>query len=63
MKVTVKRWGTKLAIRLPDEVVRDAKLTDEQQVRMSVVDGRVIIDTKPEATILEFGSFAVKKQK
>jgi antitoxin component of MazEF toxin-antitoxin module len=56
MKVVIKRWGTGLAVRLPDEIARAAKLREGDAVNVEVVDGRVVIEAKPEAKVLEFAS-------
>ena len=39
----IKRWGNNLGVRLPVAVAREARLHVDQQVRVSVEDGKVII--------------------
>lgn len=39
----IKRWGNSLGVRLPAVIVRAARLTAHQRVRITVEDGRVII--------------------
>ena len=44
MPVTVKKWGNSPAVRLPLAVMRAANLSLEQEVNVSVVAGKVIIE-------------------
>jgi len=39
----IKAWGNNLGVRLPAAIAREANLTVNQKVRLSVVDGRVVI--------------------
>jgi antitoxin MazE len=39
----LRTWGNSLAVRLPAAIAREANLHVEQTVRISVVDGKVII--------------------
>lgn len=39
----IKPWGNNLGVRIPAAVAKAAKLSANQQVRLSVEDGRVII--------------------
>lgn len=39
----IKQWGNNLGVRLPMAVAREAHLHVDQRVRVSVVDGQVII--------------------
>jgi antitoxin MazE len=47
----IKTWGNSLGVRLPAAVARAARLHADQQVRLTVEDGRVVITPhgdKPE---------------
>ena len=39
----IKLWGNSLGLRLPASVAREAGLTVDQKVRITVEEGRVII--------------------
>lgn len=39
----LKTWGNSLGVRLPAAIAREANLHVDQRVRLSVVDGQVII--------------------
>jgi antitoxin MazE len=39
----LKTWGNSLGVRLPAAIARAAKLHKDQRVKLSVVDGQVII--------------------
>lgn len=52
--LSIKHWGNNLGVRLPQAVARAAHLHADQQVRVSVEDGRVVIEPLPtEALSLE----------
>jgi len=40
----IKAWGNNLGVRLPASIAREAHLSVDQRVRLSVVDGRVTIE-------------------
>ncbi|MEO0002775.1 MAG: hypothetical protein RLZZ22_467 [Pseudomonadota bacterium] len=40
----LKHWGNNLGVRLPQAVAREAHLHADQQVRVSVEVGRVVIE-------------------
>ncbi len=42
-QVTVGRWGRSLAIRLPDEVVRAAGITNGECVEVEARNGEIVI--------------------
>lgn len=42
--LSVKHWGNNLGVRLPQAVARAAHLHADQQVRVSVEAGRVVIE-------------------
>ena len=47
----IKTWGNSLGVRLPAALARAARLHADQQVRLTVEDGRVVITPhgdKPE---------------
>ncbi|MCX7088040.1 MAG: AbrB/MazE/SpoVT family DNA-binding domain-containing protein [Methylococcales bacterium] len=39
----IKQWGNNLGVRLPLAVAREARLKVHQSVRLTVVDGQIII--------------------
>ncbi|NOS89765.1 MAG: AbrB/MazE/SpoVT family DNA-binding domain-containing protein [Methylococcaceae bacterium] len=39
----IKQWGNNLGVRLPLAIVREAHLKAHQTVRLTVVDGQIII--------------------
>jgi len=46
----IKQWGNNLGVRLPSAIVREAHLKAHQSVRLTVIDGQIIItpvDNKP----------------
>lgn len=45
--LSIKHWGNNLGVRLPQAVAREAQLHADQQVRMVVEGGRVIIEPLP----------------
>jgi antitoxin MazE len=52
--LSIKHWGNNLGVRLPQAVARAAHLHADQQVRISVESGRVVIEPLPmEALSLE----------
>lgn len=46
----IKYWGDSLGLRLPAKIARAVHLTAEQQVRMYVKDGCVVIEPVHSAT-------------
>lgn len=52
--LAIKHWGNSLGVRLPAAVAREAHLDADQQVRITVEDGRVVITPlAPETSSLE----------
>jgi len=45
--LSIKHWGNNLGVRLPQAVAREAHLHADQQVRVSVEEGRVVIEPLP----------------
>jgi antitoxin MazE len=45
--LSIKHWGNNLGVRLPQAVAREARLHADQQVRMVVEGGRVVIEPLP----------------
>jgi antitoxin MazE len=41
--LNIKYWGNSLGVRLPAAVAREAHLHEDQQVRVTVEEGKVII--------------------
>lgn len=46
--LVIKHWGNSLGVRLPAAVAREAHLNADQQVRITVEEGRVVITPLPE---------------
>ncbi len=42
--LNIKRWGTSLGVCLPASIAKAANLHVDQKVRVSVEDGRVVIE-------------------
>lgn len=49
--LSVKHWGNNLGVRLPQAVAREANLHADQQVRITVEAGRVVIEPLPVAAL------------
>lgn len=45
--LSLKNWGNNLGVRLPQAVARAAQLHADQQVKISVESGRVVIEPLP----------------
>jgi antitoxin MazE len=45
--LSIKHWGNNLGVRLPQAVAKAAHLHANQQVRMTVQEGRVVIEPLP----------------
>ncbi len=45
--LSIKHWGNNLGVRLPQAVAKAAQLQVDQQVRISVDKGRVILEPLP----------------
>lgn len=50
--LSIKHWGNNLGVRLPQSVAREAHLHADQQVRVTVEAGRVLIEPLPAAAPL-----------
>ena len=48
MHAKVQKWGNSLALRIPKSFATDAHLATGSEVDLSVHDGKIIIDSKPE---------------
>lgn len=42
-QAVIGKWGSDLAIRLPEEIVRTARLTDGERVEIEAHDGNIVI--------------------
>ena len=49
--LNIRHWGNSLGVRLPAAVAREAHLHDDQQVRVTVEEGKVIISPIQDATL------------
>lgn len=45
MRTKVQKWGNSLAVRIPKAFVLDAELENNSIVEMSLVDGRIIVES------------------
>jgi antitoxin MazE len=43
METTIKKWGNSLALRIPKSLAQEAGLYYELSVKLSVVDGKLVI--------------------
>ena len=46
--LTVKKWGNSLGVRIPKNIVESGKLKINQEVRIEVVDGKIVITPLPQ---------------
>ena len=53
MKVTIRKWGNSLALRIPKSVAAEASLSDESVVDLKVVNGRIVVSNAETETTLE----------
>ncbi len=49
--LSIKNWGNNLGVRLPQAIARAAHLHADQQVRVLVEDGRVVIEPVAAAAL------------
>ena len=47
MVATVAKWGTSLAVRIPQHVVKEIQLTEGAEVDLVVIDGNLVIRPRP----------------
>jgi len=47
----IKKWGNSLGVRLPAVIAREAHLHNDQKVKVSVVDDKVIITPVEQASL------------
>lgn len=52
MRLTVKKWGNSLGIRLPKVLSEQAKIYEGSYVEISVVEGKLLIDPIDEGLSL-----------
>ena len=43
-RLIIKKWGNSLGVRLPAAIANEAKLHADQEVRLTVEHGRVIVE-------------------
>jgi antitoxin MazE len=51
VELDVKQWGNNLGVRLPAAIVRESHLKAHQRVRISVLNGEIIIKPAAEKTL------------
>lgn len=44
-KLLIKKWGNNLGVRLPANIVSEARLHADQEVKLSVENGKVIVES------------------
>lgn len=49
--LTIKHWGNNLGVRLPAAIARAARLQADQQVKVRVDEGRVVIEPLADAPL------------
>ncbi|MGH6954900.1 MAG: AbrB/MazE/SpoVT family DNA-binding domain-containing protein [Alphaproteobacteria bacterium] len=45
MRVRVKKWGNRLALRIPTAVARSAKLGEGSELELALVRGRLVMSS------------------
>jgi len=50
MQSQIKRWGNSAAVRLTSQLLADAKLDIKSNIEISVVDGKIIIESIDHST-------------
>ncbi|MBZ0315927.1 MAG: AbrB/MazE/SpoVT family DNA-binding domain-containing protein [Anaerolineae bacterium] len=53
MKTRVNRWGNSLALRIPKAYADELGIEDNAEVEISVVDGRLVVQTEHHYTLEE----------
>tara|TARA_B100000745_G_scaffold176641_1_gene115635 strand:- start:57 stop:317 length:261 start_codon:yes stop_codon:yes gene_type:complete len=53
MKTTIKRWGNSAAVRLPKEILEQAKLSVSSPIRIDVKDEKIVIKPLQTASITQ----------
>jgi antitoxin MazE len=48
MQTTIQKWGNSLAVRIPKAFVKEARVAYGTTVDLSVDDGKIVIDPRPE---------------
>lgn len=43
METTLRKWGNSLALRLPLALLREADMSPDEKVSVTVADGRIVI--------------------
>ncbi|MGB2831462.1 MAG: AbrB/MazE/SpoVT family DNA-binding domain-containing protein [Methylotenera sp.] len=51
VELDIKQWGNNLGVRLPAAIARESHLKAHQRVRISVLNGEIIIKPITEATL------------
>jgi antitoxin MazE len=51
LELDVKQWGNNLGVRLPAEIARESDLKVHQRVRISVINGEIIIKPVAKTTL------------
>jgi antitoxin MazE len=53
MKTQVGKWGNSLAVRIPNSHAKDLKLKEGMELEVSVVNGGLLFQPKPDRYTLE----------
>lgn len=51
MRVTVRRWGNSLAVRIPKSFADETRIQQDTEVELSIEEGRLIISPAEPRTI------------
>ncbi|MDP3086711.1 MAG: AbrB/MazE/SpoVT family DNA-binding domain-containing protein [Methylotenera sp.] len=51
VELDIKQWGNNLGVRLPAAIARESHLKVHQRVRISVLNGEIIIKPVAEVTL------------
>lgn len=51
VELDIKQWGNNLGVRLPAAIARESNLKAHQRVRISVINGEIIIKPIVEAAL------------
>ena len=48
MQTRIQKWGNSLAVRIPKAFVREAQVADGTLVDLTVDEGRIIVEPRPQ---------------
>ncbi len=53
VRARVQKWGNSLAVRLPKALAEAARLENDGEVELTLVDGKLVLAAVPSAITLE----------